>query len=114
MISRRGRHLSYQLSFVIGASVRLLKGEASLEHELKGGTSNITRSYDRDFLLDDILNLQEYKYDEPTGECVQKRIKYILRRFKGLQTGYVILGLEDIYPEKAVEEFNKITIGGFK
>jgi len=51
---------------------------------------------DRDFLADDILNLQEYKYDEPTGERVQKRIKYVLRRFKGLQTGYVVLGLEDI------------------
>jgi len=51
---------------------------------------------DRDFLVDDILNLQEYKYGELTGQCVQKRIKYILRRFKGLQTGYVVLGLEDI------------------
>ncbi len=51
---------------------------------------------DRDFLVDDILNLQEYKYEEFTGECVQKRIKYILRKFKGLQTGYVVLGLEDI------------------
>jgi len=51
---------------------------------------------DKDFLVDDTLNLQEYKYKEPTGECVQKRIKYILRRFKGLQTGYVVLGLEDI------------------
>jgi len=51
---------------------------------------------DRNFLVDDILNLQEYKYKEPTGQCVQKRIKYILRRFKGLQTGYVVLGLENI------------------
>jgi len=51
---------------------------------------------DKDFLVDDILNLQEYKYEKPTGECVQKRVKYILRRFKGLQSGYVVLGLEDI------------------
>jgi len=51
---------------------------------------------DRDFLVDDILNLQEYKYNEWTGECAQKRIKYILRRFEGLQMGYVVLGLEDI------------------
>jgi len=55
---------------------------------------------DQDFLVDDILNLQESKYDAPTGECVQKRIKYILRRFKGLQTGYVVLGLEDIKNEQ--------------
>jgi len=51
---------------------------------------------DKDFLVDDILNFQEYKYAKLTGECVQKRIKYILRRFKGLQTGYVVLGLENI------------------
>jgi len=55
---------------------------------------------DKDFLVDDILNLQEYKYGEVTGECVQKRIKYILRRFEGLQTGYVVLGLEDIEREE--------------
>ena len=51
---------------------------------------------DRDFLVDDTLNLQEYKHKKPTGEYMQKRIKYVLRRFKGLQTGYVVLGLEDI------------------
>jgi len=55
---------------------------------------------DKDFLVDDILNLQEYKHGELTGECVQKRVKYILRRFKGLQTGYVVLGLEDIGREQ--------------
>ena len=55
---------------------------------------------DRDFLVDDILNLQEYKHRELTGECVQKRIKYILRRFKGLQTGYVVIGLEGIEREE--------------
>jgi len=55
---------------------------------------------DRDFLVEDTLNLQEYKYEEPTGECVQKRIKYVLRRFKGLQTGYVVLGLEDIEADR--------------
>lgn len=58
---------------------------------------------DRDFLVDDTLNLQEYKYDEATGECVQKRIKYILRRFKGLQVGYVVLGLEDVEEKKATD-----------
>jgi len=53
---------------------------------------------DKDFLVDDILNftLQQYKCEDLTGECVQKRIKFILRRFKGLQTGYVVLGLEDV------------------
>lgn len=50
---------------------------------------------DRNFLVGDIINLQEYKYRELTGAIVRKRIKYILRRFKGLQTGYVVLGLED-------------------
>ena len=64
---------------------------------------------DRDFLVDDTLNLQEYKYEELTGECVQKRIKYILRRFKGLQTGYVVLGLEDVEREEG-EGVKKIDV----
>ena len=61
---------------------------------------------DRDFLVEDILNLQEYKYDQLTGESVRKRVKYVLRRFKGLQTGYVILRLEDVERE-AVEGVKK-------
>ena len=69
-------------------------------HSQKGLKDFEIRFDDRDFLVDDILNLQEYKYDKLTGECVQKRVKYILRRFKGLQTGYVVLGLEDIGNEQ--------------
>jgi len=64
---------------------------------MQQGTKDFeVRFDDRDFLVDDILNLHEYKHKGLTGERVQKRIKYILRRFKGLQTGYVVLGLEDI------------------
>lgn len=59
---------------------------------------------DRDFLVNDILNLHEYKNKDLTGECVQKRVKYILRRFKGLQTGYVVLGLEDIDGEETKDK----------
>jgi len=55
---------------------------------------------DKDFLVGDTLNFQEYKYRDLTGECVQKRIKYILRKFKGLQKGYVVLGLENIEADR--------------
>lgn len=58
---------------------------------------------DQDFLVGDTLNLQEYKHKKPTGEYMQKRVKYILRRFKGLQAGYVVLGLEDIGNEQVDE-----------
>ncbi len=50
---------------------------------------------DRDFLVGDIVWLQEYKSNIPTGRNIKKEIKYILRKFKGLQAGYVILGLKD-------------------
>lgn len=49
---------------------------------------------DRDFNVGDTLILQQYKYEKYTGEELTRKIKYILRRFKGLQRGYVVLGLE--------------------
>jgi len=66
---------------------------------MKKGLKDFEIRFDnQDFLVDDILNFQEYKYKDFTGQYVQKRVKYILRRFKGLQTGYVVLGLEDLEP----------------
>lgn len=53
-----------------------------------------------DFLVGDLLILQEHYYVRsggklaPTGETVERTIKYILRKAKGLMNGYVVLGLE--------------------
>jgi len=58
---------------------------------------------DKDFLVDDILNLQEHKSGNLTGARIQKRIKYILRKFEGLQSGYLVLGLEDMEGLKNVQ-----------
>ncbi len=49
---------------------------------------------DQDYLVGDSLVIREGAYNKPTGEEVDRVIKYILRRFKGLQNGYVVLGLE--------------------
>ena len=49
---------------------------------------------DRDFMVGDTLILKQYAYNKPTGTLIERKITYILRSFKGLQKGYVILGME--------------------
>lgn len=49
---------------------------------------------DRDFKVKDRVVLKQYTHDKPTGEQIERKITYILRSFKGLQQGYVILGME--------------------
>lgn len=51
---------------------------------------------DRDFLVGDTLILKEFHKKQLTGRTLEKKIKYILRNYKGLQSGYVILELEGI------------------
>lgn len=55
----------------------------------------------RDYLVGDLLILQEHYYVRsgaklaPTGETVERTIKYILRKAKGMMSGYIIIGLEN-------------------
>lgn len=49
---------------------------------------------DKDYMVGDEFVLERYAYDKPTGEKFTREIKYILRRFKGLQFGYIVLGFE--------------------
>lgn len=55
---------------------------------------------DRDYHIGDMLVFQEHHYKVPggkmvpTGVLVERKIKHILRKFRGLMNGYVILGLE--------------------
>jgi len=54
---------------------------------------------DRDYRAEDVLILHEHRNNkfgklEKTGESFTRRIKYILRKFKGLQTGYIVLSLD--------------------
>jgi len=51
---------------------------------------------DRDYLIGDTLILNEFVKKKLTGKRLSRRITYILRSFKGLQTGYVILQLEEL------------------
>jgi len=68
---------------------------------IKEGRKNFeVRFDDRDYKMGDILILQEHNYVEnghlkPTGEFITRKIKHILRKFKGLQQGYIVLGLEE-------------------
>ncbi len=56
---------------------------------------------DRDYHIGDLLIFQEQHYKvpggkmTPTGEQFERKIKHILRKFRGLMNGYVILGLEE-------------------
>ena len=55
---------------------------------------------DKDYRLGDLLVFQEVNCRRPkgkmipTGEVAERKIKHILRKFEGLQTGYLVLGLE--------------------
>jgi len=51
---------------------------------------------DRDFLMGDTLIVKEFVKKKLTGKSITRRITYILRSFKGLQSGYVILQLEEL------------------
>ena len=56
---------------------------------------------DKDYHVGDILILQEQHYEvpggkmAPTNEKVERKIKHILRKFRGLMNGYLILGLDN-------------------
>lgn len=68
---------------------------------IKEGRKNFeVRFDDRDYKVGDLLILQEHNYGgnghlKPTGEFVTRKIKHILRKFKGLMNGYIVLGLEE-------------------
>jgi len=54
---------------------------------------------DRDYKVGNILVLHEHRSTkntalEPTGESISRKVKYVLRKFKGLRDGYLVLGLE--------------------
>jgi len=55
---------------------------------------------DRDYQVGDLLIMEKHYYKapggklHPTGDSIERTIKHILRKFKGLMNGYVILGLK--------------------
>jgi len=67
---------------------------------IKDGLKNFEICFDdRDFSVGDLLILQENRYNRkgkpnPTGEFLTREVKFILRKAKGLQFGYVVLGLQ--------------------
>lgn len=90
---------------------RTSRGRSNMTHALKivsphfekvrdGVKDFEVRFDDRDYLVGDLLILQEHYYKAPggklapTGEQVERKIKHILRKVKGLMSGYIVLGLE--------------------
>lgn len=51
------------------------------------------RKNDRDFRVNDILILQEYKEGEMTGRSIEATVTYVLEDYKGIEEGYCILGI---------------------
>ncbi len=51
---------------------------------------------DKDFLAGDTVILHEWEKGKQTGKTTKRKIKYILRKFKGLQRGYLVLGFEQL------------------
>jgi len=49
---------------------------------------------DKDFLIADSIIFHETKETQRTGQTTKRIIKTILRKYKGLQSGYLVLGLE--------------------
>lgn len=65
----------------------------------KEGERNFVVCFDdRDYCLGDIVIFLEHHYEvpggkmTPTGEKVERKIKHILRKSRGLMSGYIILG----------------------
>ena len=65
------------------------------------------RINDRDYQVGDMLEQEEYKDGERTGEKIYQEIIYVLEDYKGLEPGYCILGTKLIEREKKVEKKNK-------
>ena len=60
----------------------------------------LIRFEDQEFKVGDIVTLQEYRYNsskklEASGETITRQITVTLRGCKGLDRGYVALGLEE-------------------
>lgn len=67
---------------------------------LKDGLMDFLVQFDdRHFRAGDILILQEVSFNGknvagPTGRFITREVKHIVRKFKGLQGAYIILGLQ--------------------
>jgi len=64
---------------------------------IKTGEMDFLLSFDdRDFLAGDTVILCEWEHGKLTGKTTQRQIKYILRKYKGLQTGHLVMGFEQL------------------
>ena len=68
-------------------------------NDVKGGTKNFElRKNDRNYQVDDTINLFEYDIDSGhMGQIITRKVSYVLKDCPqyGLQEGYCILGLRE-------------------
>jgi len=79
---------------------RVKTNSTHFQHLKEGQKKFDVRFDDKDYKLEDTLIFEEYKCPAsgsptPSGESVEFKIIYILRRFKGLELGYIIIGLDN-------------------
>lgn len=91
-----------------GATTHALRVVAPNYGYIRDGIKTFeVRFDDRDYLVGDLLIFQEHYYVRaggklaPTGGQVERTIKHILRKAKGMMSGYIIIGLQQ---EEVVNE----------
>lgn len=84
-----------------------LKTLAPFYDAVKSGekTFELRKNYDRQFQKGDLLRLiKTDSFGKPfTGEVIEKQVSYVLSGFDGIESGYVILGLQDVEKEKELK-----------
>lgn len=77
-----------------------LKTLAPFYDAVKSGekTFELRKNYDRQFQKGDLLRLvKTNRFGKPVGgEVIEKQVSYVLSGFDGIESGYVILGLQDV------------------
>jgi len=80
--------------------IHALKVNSTNFAKMKNGIKRFVVCFaDRDFRGEDLLIVQEYRngqsgHPKNTGDSIERKIIYVLRKSKGLRTGYVVLGLD--------------------
>lgn len=61
---------------------------------IEGNKTFEVRKNDRNFQVGDVIILQEYHNSKYLERKISAKITYILDRFEGVQSGYVVLGIK--------------------
>lgn len=65
------------------------------------------RKNDRNYKVEDILELVEFKEGKNTGRVIKKIITYLLEDYTGIEEGYCILGIKDVRQDDEGENIDE-------